>query len=219
LFNEAGELMGVTFTGPPARASDSAYHIAVEHLVKITKELPTAPEGVPFDPWTAGAPGSVLRLAPKIVDLDENGRINAIVIPFAHVEKPRYAARVVFVDLRERTTVGSAKIKPSVKFPRGLWGMESRGKFSWDFMFAYRYFDNLLAYGYPDAANTLVEIRIDHSGDDRTDVAWRRSRTGSWIVDHSLARSPAYDTSRFTPEQEKRLRVIVEAALSQRPRD
>lgn len=219
LFNETGELMGVTFTGPPARASDSAYHIAVEHLVKITKELPTAPEGVPFDPWTAGAPGSVLRLGPEIVDLNKNGRIDAIVIPFADVEKARYAARVVFVDLRERTTIGSTKIKPSMKFPRGLWGMEIRGNFSWDFMFTYRHFDNLLAYGYPDAANTLAEIHIDHNGDDRTDVAWRRSRNGSWIVDHSLARLPAYDASRFTLEQEKRLRMIVETALSQRPRD
>src|SRR5262245_8696932 len=94
-------------------------------------DLPSAPEGVPFDPWTAGLPDAI-ALEPEFHSVDRDGRIDSLEYRYAEVDstdRMRPVAVTLYVDFKQRNTRSSGV---RARIPSGLWGMEDRGGYRYD---------------------------------------------------------------------------------------
>ncbi len=209
LLNDQGQLIGLTFATP---ANDSAgsvgWHIALPHLRQFVANLPTAPEGVPFDPWTAGLP-EASPLDPETVDADHDGRIDSLLYRYASPSQsgrgaPTPLAVTVFVDLAERNPNGSELLD---RVPYGIWGMEDRGHFHFNFFVTTRA-DHTVAVGYTNTAGVVDEIRIGTSQTGAT-LIWRRLADGKWQASQPTGPTALLDPSRFSDTSPSRLSLIV----------
>jgi S1-C subfamily serine protease len=210
LLNSNGELIGLTFAPPGNRAAGSiGWHIALPPLHSFTADLPSRPEGTPFDPWTAGLPGASM-LEPELMDGDGNGRIDSLVYRYAGPSQDapssldRLLGVTAFVDLEER---GISSNDPLDKVPVGLWGMEKRGRFRFDLLLTARA-DGIVVAGYTNKQGIVDDLRIGQAGQDATAIVWRRAENGKWSVNRPVTPLPLIDSARIGSRSFDRLRVI-----------
>jgi S1-C subfamily serine protease len=217
LLNAQGELMGLTFVpaGKPT-ASSTGWHVALETLRGFVAELPSRPEGVPLDPWTAGLPRSVL-LDPELADGDGDGRIDSL--RYRHVSASQESssaavsqplALTVFVDLAQRAKRAD---DPLDRVPAGLWGMEERGGFHFD-LFLMTRADGLTAVGYANRQRLVDEIRIGRSREGTTRILWHRDQNGRWQSSTPAAATPLVDATRLGAKNLRRLQSITGGMLT-----
>jgi S1-C subfamily serine protease len=207
LLNAKHELIGLTFATPaiatPANrtAGSVGWHISLEQLRSFTAHLPNSPEEVPFDPWTAGLPEAYV-LEPERIAAD------AVRYSFAESVGEGSVQPVAFTIFADFT--GRASVSPRSSqdlFPRGLWGMENRGNFSFNVMLTVRK-DNVVAVGYTDQNGILSEIRVGTSDHPEARVTWTRSGSGRWSH-YSTASRPLLDQNRLVPGSEIRLKQLL----------
>ncbi len=215
LLNASGELLGLGFTtSANASARSVGWHISLPQLRDFARELPTEPEGVPFDPWTAGLPDATI-LQPELADSDHDGRIDSLLYRYAgrtSSDSSRGSSQpvaiTVFADLAER--LASAEGTQTL-VPYGLWGMEDRGGFRFDLFVTLRA-DQLIAVGYTNHDGVVDEIRIGTS-EDGARVLWRRNVDGKWHVSQPASATPLIDTGRFSESDLSRLQTILHQSL------
>lgn len=213
LLNRKGELIGLTFAPPVARTSGSVgWHIAVEHLRGIVSGLPNQPEGVPFDPWTAGLPQVRLGV-PQHVDGDRDGRIDTLFYRYSgdvtdnvsHTA-PQPLAFTIFIDFSQR-----AQAKPEVPdlIPTGLWSFEARGRFRHDVFITVRS-DEVLAVGYTNGDGIVDEIRIGSAKDNQVTLVWWREKQGQWRASRPPRGTAFLDAMRVSGGNRQRIGEIYE---------
>lgn len=181
LLNSDGQLIGLTFaTSANESAGSVGWHIALKHLKAFTATFPTQPEGVPFDPWTAGLPEASL-LEPQLRDVNRDGRPDTLIYRYAvpsHEQEggeQQAVAMTAFVDFSQSAKAGD----DSELVPRGIWGMEDRGKFRFDVFMTVRA-DGTTAVGYTNRDGIIDEIRVAAPHSEQAGVVWRRSASGQW---------------------------------------
>ncbi len=213
LLNAQGELIGLTII-PPAdeHAESDGRHIALEHVREFVANLPAQPEGVPFDPWTAGLPGAIL-LEPELADGDGDGRIDSLRYCYASATGYGYAkatlqpvAMTVFVDISQHTKPTE---DPPARIPTGLWAMEDLGQFKFD-LFLLTRADGVTAVGYTNPQGIVDEIRIGRSGVPVAQLLWRRDANGKWQSSTPAAATPLVDTPRLGAKNLLRLQIICQ---------
>ena len=217
LLNDEGQLIGLTFaTAANATSGSIGWHIALSHLQSFVAKLPAAPEGVPFDIWTAGL-GQGVGFQSEFVDGDRDGRVDGVGYVYAvsgEDGRPRPVARTLFVDFSQRMTRSDgAQGRPRTdtaqdRVPSGLWGMDGRGAFRFDVFVSTRA-DGTVAVGYTDAAGVVDQIRIGRIRSDAATVIWRRDGSGRWQASRPSAPSPLIDSARVTPANLARLRGLT----------
>jgi len=203
LLNARGELMGLTFASPvdgPARSI--GWHIAVKHLRGIVAQLPSQPEGVPFDPWTAGLPNAHLG-TPKYADGDRDGRIDTLIFPYvadvtdsAGQTVPQAVAVTLFMDLSKRT---QSKPKASDLMPAGLWSRGGRGSFQYDVFMTIRADGKL-----------VVELRIGFAQIGMVTGKWQKTTQGEWGHSRSSIGTPFLDPARIGDGKRRQIEAIYQ---------
>lgn len=197
LLNSSGELIGLTFaTSANESAGSVGWHIALKHLQAFTASFPTQPEGVPFDPWTAGLPEASV-LEPQLSDANHDGRIDSLIYHYATSEggegsAPQAVAMTDFIDF----TQSARSDDPLNLVPKGLWGMETRGHFRFDIFLTVRA-DGTTAVGYTNRDGIVDEIRISSSQQENASVIWRRNPSGQWHAETPPAATPLFDVTRI----------------------
>lgn len=216
LLNAKGELIGLTFaTSANLSAGSVGWHIGLKELREFMATLPSRPEGVPLDPWTAGLPEAVLR-EPQLTDADGDGRIDSLRYPYTSQaqkdspdSRPRALAQTIFVDFNQRTGRIS---DPLAKVPAGLWGMEERGGFRFNLLLLIRA-DSVTGVGYATADGLVDEIRVGRSRQDVATVIWLRDKEEKWRATKPTTATPMLDTGRIGESNLRRLRVITGQVL------
>ncbi len=210
LLNAKGELIGLTFaTSANQSAGSVGWHIALPHLRTFLTNLPTEPEGVPFDTWTAGLPEATM-LEPELADGDHDGRVDSLRYRYAarapgDSGTPQAVAYTLFIDFSERTQPGSELLD---KIPFGLWGMERRGRFHFDLSLMTRA-DGVTAVGYPNGEGILDTVRIGTSRQDNASIIWRRDPSGKWTSSKAAPGTTLLDTGRLGANNLRRLEVMM----------
>jgi S1-C subfamily serine protease len=213
LLNAKGELIGLTFATPANRSAGSVgWHIALRHLRDFAGSLPAQPEGVPFDPWTAGLPGAAM-LQPEVGDSDRDGRIDSLRYRYAVPSRdeggadtrPRAVALTVFVDFGQRLAKPQQLLD---QVPFGLWGMEDRGRFKFD-LFVTTRADDVTVVGHTNAQGVVDDIRVGRARQETAAVVWRRGTSGRWSAAKPAAPVPLLDPSRLNPENMRMLQTIA----------
>jgi hypothetical protein len=208
LLNANGELIGLTFaTSANQTAGSVGWHVALPHVRGFVAKLPAAPEGVPFDSWTAGL-GERVAFESEMVDGDHDGQVDAISYVYAEQGEngqPHPVARTLFIDFSQRTPRSD---KFADRVPAGLWGMDRRGRFRFDVFLTTRA-DGLVAAGYTNADGNLDEIRIGRDRSDAASLVWRRSPGGTWQASRPSTPSPLIDAAKLTPAGMARLRMLI----------
>ena len=217
LLNNEGQLIGLTFaTAANATSGSIGWHISLSHLQSFVAKLPAAPEGVPFDIWTAGL-GQGVGFQSELVDGDRDGRVDGVGYVYAvsgEDGRPRPVARTLFVDFTQRMTRSDgAQGRPRAdaaqdRVPSGLWGMDGRGTFRFDVFVSTRA-DGTVAMGYTDAAGVVDQIRIGRIRSDAATVIWRRDGSGRWQASRPSPSSPLVDSARVMPANLARLRALT----------
>jgi serine protease Do len=212
LLNSKGELIGVTFaTSANTSAGSVGWHIGLQHVKAFTSDLPSQPEGVPFDVWTAGLPDASV-LEPELVDGDHDGRVDSL--RYRYVTRSQEtsgggtsqpAGITVFVDLGQR---GASSRDHLDRVPLGLWGMESRGRFRFD-LFVTSRADGVTAVGYAGPDGVVDEVRLGRSGQPEAAVVWRRESKGTWRAMTPPAPMSLVDTARVGPGNMSRLQAVT----------
>jgi S1-C subfamily serine protease len=215
--NAQGELIGVTFgTRPSSSVEAEGWAIALKHLRAFVADLPSRPEGVPWDPWTAGLPYTVIS-KPEPGDTDSDGRIDCS--RYHHVDLPTAGpadapqpavAFTLFADLAQRTAPAGNALDA---VPAGLWGMEERGRFRFDVFFTVRA-DGVAAVGYANRQGIVDEVRVGRAREASARVLWRRDENGRWHSRTPGGGTPLVDTARFGPSELRRLRAITGGILA-----
>ena len=213
LLNASGELIGLGFaTSANPGARSVGWHIALSQLRAFSQNPPAEPEGVPFDPWTAGLPEATV-LAPELADADHDGRTDSLLYRYAssggaNRGPSQPLAITVFADLSERlaSTEGLADL-----VPYGLWEMENRGGFRFDLFVTVRA-DHVVAVGYANHDSVIDEIRIG-TQQDGTRVLWNRTVDGKWHASQPTRATPLIDSKRFGGTELGRLQAILRQAL------
>jgi S1-C subfamily serine protease len=207
LLNDQGQLIGLTFATAANETSGSiGWHIALSHLQSFVAKMPTAPEGVPFDTWTAGL-GQGVGFQSEFVDGDRDGRIDGVGYVYAEAGedgRPRPVARTLFIDFSQRATRSEAA---QDRVPAGLWGMD-RGKFRFDAFLSTRA-DGTVALGYTDGSGNVDQIRIGRVRSDAATVIWRRDASGRWQGSRPSTATSLVDSTRLTPTNLARLRALT----------
>lgn len=199
LLNSNGELIGLTFaTSANESAGSVGWHIALKHLQAFTATFPTQPEGVPFDPWTAGLPEASV-LEPQLSDANHDGRIDSLIYRYASSEasggnQPQAVAMTDFIDF----TQSAHSDDPLDLVPKGLWGMETRGHYRFDVFLTVRA-DGNTAVGYTNRDGIVDEIRISTTSTQRenSSVIWRRNSSGQWHSEVPPTPTPLFDVARI----------------------
>ena len=217
LINEAGELIGLTFATSANQSGGAVgWHIGLDHVRSFVASLPAQPEGVPFDPWTAGAPrASTLR--PEIIDGDVDGHPETLLYYYAEAQRseaPEALGSTMFVDLAERSTARTTRGRALDDLvPFGLWGMETRGKFRFDVFLTVRA-DGKAIVGYADTAGVVSEIRVGAMSDMKSAVVWNRHQSGVWTATVPKTPLPLIDSSRITAADDARMQRIAQRMLT-----
>jgi S1-C subfamily serine protease len=177
LLNDDGKIIGITFSSPSNRRNGSSgWHVDLKHVRDFVAQLPTQPEGVPFDVWTAGDPE--LELAkPKAIDLNDDGQKNAVLLFHSgkgEGQKFRLSAQTIFLGSKAENSTSDAPL------PKGMWGLENRGNFAFDVFYTLRS-DGLVATGHTNAQGVVDDIRIGRG--NRVDVRWKRQPFGVWTAE------------------------------------
>jgi S1-C subfamily serine protease len=206
LVNDEGKIIGITFSSPENRRNGSSgWHIDLKHVRDFVAKLPTQPEGVPFDVWTAGDPE--LELAkPYAIDLNDDGQKNAVLL--FHSSKGegqnfRLSAQTIFLgpDALKATT--------DALLPKGIWGLENRGNFAFDIFYCLRN-DGVVATGHTNAQGIVDDIRIGRG--NRVDLRWRRQPSGLWISERANGSEvPFVDEARLGSRTETLNRFLLAA--------
>jgi hypothetical protein len=189
------------------------WHIALKHLRSFIANLPTQPEGVPFDPWTAGLPESTV-LEPQLVDANHDGRIDSLVYRYTMPGRGEAGgsaqpiALTDFIDFSQSTHSDNQL----ERVPEGLWGLESRGQFRFDVFLTVRA-DGTTAAGYTNREGTVDEIRIAHSQQETASIVWRRDQTGQWHVETPTTSMPLIDATRIGSTNLGTLQAIANQIL------
>jgi hypothetical protein len=217
LLNGRGELVALTFASSSNLSAGSiGLHIALENLRSFLAELPSQPEGVPLDAWTAGLPASAV-LEPELADGDRDGRIDSL--RYYHVSSRQEdssnaltepLAVTVFVDFAQKVERAE---DPLDRVPKGLWGMEERGRFQFD-LFLLTRADGITAVGYADSGGVVDEIRVGRSRENSARVIWRRDQNGQWQSIPPSAAMPLVDITRLGVDNVRRLRAITGEILT-----
>lgn len=210
LLNAKGELIGLTFaTSANSSAGSVGWHIALKHLRAFLTTMPTQPEGVPFDLWTAGLPHASM-LEPQLADADGDGRVDSLVWRFATAGENGQevaAATVVFIDLDEQDHADSGPQGARQHIPQGLWGVKREGNFTFDVCIVRRA-DGVAAVAYTDASKNVNEIRIGHGDRNVAQIIWRRGANGAWTATPG-GQTPLIDPGSFNREQLRRLQATT----------
>lgn len=208
LLNAEGKLIGLTLV--PSGSGGEGRHVALRELVEFTRDLPTQPEGVPFDAWIAGLPG-VGMLEPELADSSHRGNPDALVYRYAskstvgaNPSSLKAKAVTVFADLSGRKVNAADS---TVLIPFGLWGMEDRGGFRFDVFVTLRS-DHVMAVGYTDGDGVVDEIRVGRS-EDRAEVIWTRRADGKWYVVKAASSLPLIEPARLGKDRTAQLEVIL----------
>jgi S1-C subfamily serine protease len=208
LVNEAGELIGLTFATPRNATSGSVgWHIALPHLKAFVANPPSAPEGVPFDVWTAGL-GEEIGFDARFVDGDRDGRIDAVQLDYGTQGEggaPRMLARTTFIDFAQRATESQAINR---RLPSGLWGVEGRGAYQFN-VFVTARADGIAAAGYANRQGVVDEIRIGKLREGNAEVVWRRGAAGRWQATKPAAPEALIDEARVGAENLARFQTIA----------
>jgi hypothetical protein len=197
LLNSSGQLIGLTFaTSANASAGSVGWHIALKHLQVFTASLPAQPEGVPFDPWTAGLPEASV-LEPELSDANHDGRIDSLIYRYASSEGGEgSAAKPVAMTDYIDFTQSARSDDPLNLVPKGLWGMENRGHFRFDIFLTVRA-DGTTAVGYTNRDGIVDEIRISSSQRENSNVIWRRNASGQWHAETPSTPTALFDVTRI----------------------
>jgi S1-C subfamily serine protease len=216
LLNANGKLIGLTFATPANTSAGSVgWHIALPHLRNFVANLPPHPEGVPFDPWTAGLPEATV-LEPELVDADRNGHTDSLLYRYASRApdgESQPLALTVFVDLAERETHPNDEME---RVPYGLWGMEDRGQFRFNLFVTVRA-DQTTAVGYTNAKGIVNEIRLG-STPQGAKLIWNQNTNGGWVASKPSSSVPLIDATRFSKTDMSRLHTILVETLAPRER-
>lgn len=212
LLNAKGQLIGLTFATPSNLSVGSlGYHVGLRHVRAFTASLPSVPEASPPDLWHAAIPESVMQ-GPQPVDVDSNGRVDALrfgySLPTGKGDEARPVGVALFIDLEERTSadeIDEARVLNGV--PRGLWGMEDRGRFAWQVALVIRE-DGVVLTGYADASGLLSEVRQGTKQGQRTERAWVRDASGAWAAAPTLEGKPLLDSARVNRKHRATLAKI-----------
>ncbi len=212
LLNPSGQLIGLTFaTSANASAGSVGWHIALPHLRSFLAEMPARPEGVPFDPWTAGLP-QAHPVEPELADADHDGKPDSLhyrYVVAAPDESGQVALRpvavTIYVDFSERAVRTD---DPLERLPFGLWGMEGRGRFRFNLFLSTRA-DGVTAVGYPGSDGVVDEIRIGRAGQGTATVVWQREKNGQWRSSAPTAAVPLVDPQRVGQSNLGRLQAIA----------
>ena len=203
LTNAAGELIGLNWR----MRGECGGHVPVEWVRAVYREISTldrtGPKGAPFDIWTAGLPSSA-QLEPYIRQGDRSDPVSILV--HRHVKKTaegiRPEAVALFIDFDGRREAAAAEV------PRGLWGMECKGRFSFDVCVVIRA-DGILAVGFMGDDGAVDRIRIDHDRDGTADVLWERTVSGEWTAAIRPDSPSLVDGSGLSPENAGMLRDVL----------
>lgn len=196
LFDYArGSIMGLTVRPRVQRGSlIEAWHVPVDELLGFVADLPATPEGIPFDPWTAGRP-ELGTLEPVMQDADGDGRLDTLRYGYG-VAGQRGATVVpravtMFVDLEQRLPVSTT----GVRVPYGLWAVPG-GDFRFDVFVTVRE-DGVAATGFVNAEGIVDEIRTGRAGSSTASVIWRRDQSGRWHAQSAAPAVPLVDSTRL----------------------
>src|SRR5581483_4869229 len=206
LLNAKGELVGLTFaTSANSSAGSVGWHIALRHLKAFLATMPSQPEGVPFDLWTAGLPHASM-LEPQLADADGQGRTNSLVWRFATAGENGQevaAATVAFIDLGQHNHDDSGAQGALQHIPHGVWGVRGQGAFEFDVCIVRRA-DGVAAVAYTDASKNVTEIRIGHGDRNVAEIIWRRGEKGTWTATPG-GKTPLIDAGSYNGDQLHRL--------------
>lgn len=208
LLNSAGELIGLTFaTSSNATSGSVGWHVALPHLRTFVATLPTTPEGVPLDAWTAGL-GKSVAFDVEWIDGDHDGRVDTVEYVYAVAagegSPPRPVARTLFIDFNQRTMKTDAF---GDGVPLGLWGTDG-GKFPFD-LFLMSRADGVAAVGYRNSRGVVDEIRIGRVRQDAASLVWQRDGKGQWRATRPSAGTSLLDVQRLGPSGVARLQAIT----------
>lgn len=212
LLNTKGELVGITQSILPNQSEETvSWHIALPHIKEFLTDLPRQPEGVPFDPWTAGIPMAHL-LEPELVDGDRDGQEDTLRYRFAlpaedqaKVTEVRPVAYILFVDFNQQSI---SQPTTSAHIPKGLWGMETMGDFPFDLFLLIRA-DGISAVGYTDDREVVREIRMGHSEHDAAATIWQRETSGRWQPHIPTEATSLIDSTTISQANLKRLQAVA----------
>jgi hypothetical protein len=211
LLNAKGEVIGVTFATPANRSAGSVgWHISLRHVRNFVGTLPKQPEGIPFDPWTAGVPAATMA-QPELIDGDRDGRNDSIRYRYivqptdeGGDANPRAVALTTFVDFAQRDGRSEDGLD---RVPLGLWGMEDRGRFRFDLFFTTRV-DGVTAVGYTNPDGIVDEIRVGRARQEAANVTWRRGANGIWTAVKPTGVS-MIDSARVGPANLRTLQMMT----------
>lgn len=217
LLDADGQVVGITF-GTPNAADPTApsQHIATRHLQAILQNLPTTPEPVPFDPWTAGLPlASLLRPESFSLPADTN---RVPVLLYRHAlgladESLTNVALSFYLDLSAPPAPPSPPSRPAALVPTGLWGLENQGSFRFDFFLTLRS-DDLLVSGITGPDGIVREIRLGSARTGRASLTWHRPPGGLWTASIPDPQTLIMDPATLNPDQARRLALILPRLFS-----
>lgn len=203
LVNSEGEIIGLNFAIPAEIGGSTGFHITAREIRSFVdpKNLPATPERAPFDIWRAGLTGTA-GADFRLQDMDGNGKRDTLQVElglsaeFGPFVGTISAASVYYVDFDERASIEAMELDPLKAMPMGLWGMPSVAKFHYDVVVVSRY-DDVVAIGYTDEENMVVEIRVDGNDDGYSDIVWARENTGLWGISTALLGKPVVDSVRL----------------------
>jgi S1-C subfamily serine protease len=212
LLNARGELIGLTSATSANESGGSVgWHIALPHLRAFVADLPSQPEGVPFDAWTAGLPEAAM-LEPELTDGDGDGRIDSLRYRYAvrAEEAPRGAgaqpvAVTVFVDFSQRGSRGNDLLD---RVPIGLWGKENGGHFRFDLMLTSRA-DGVAVVGYANSQGIVDDVRVGRDRQEAATVVWRRDPSGKWHASTPATPVPLLEAARLSANNARSLQAIT----------
>jgi S1-C subfamily serine protease len=224
LLNKKGELIGVTFaTSANDTKGSVGWHISLNQIRTLVSSLPSQPEGVPFDVWTAGSPEAEM-LRPEFADEDRDGRIDSLVYRYlaeadadAKDTARKLSAYTIFIDFSQRNSRATEMVD---QVPHGLWGMENQGRFQFNVFITLRA-DEVSAIGYTNSQGVVEEIRIARPRQKTAFLIWSRRADGQWVAATPAAPTPMVDSARLGAKNMRSLEIMVSqfsTASSAKPR-
>ena len=211
LLNSDGELIGLTFSAGPKQGNDPrGWHVALPVLTAFLATLPTSPESIPLDLFTAGI-GDAVAASP-VIESHATNRPAAVTYPFVDRATGKTLAAVSYYRFG-MAALAEVGPRASALLPRGVWGVPPGGALDFDVCLGRRA-DGKVLIGYVNGDRVVDEIRAMDSVTDKLLIIWRRAADGAWHADSPKSSDVFIDPARVGQAHADVLRQMIDDSRS-----
>ncbi|MDB5325393.1 MAG: peptidase and chymotrypsin/Hap [Phycisphaerales bacterium] len=211
LLNSAGELIGLNFSAGPKQGNEPrGWHTALPELTAFVAALPTSPEAMPLDLFSAGT-GDAVPASPVIEGQTPN-RPAAVTYPFLGRATGKTLAAVSYYRFGAADPADAGP-RATALLPRGVWGVPPDGTLDFDVCLGRRA-DGKVLIGYVNADRVVDEIRAMDSVTGKLLIIWRRAVDGAWHADLPTSADAFIDSARIGQAHADVLRQMIDDSRS-----